>query len=339
MALAVGLMTTPSFAEEKTALVVIREAGAETCPDAVQLGAHVNAIVARDVVGAGRGEDSAWIEVTMRREGEGYAATVRTYGGSVGQRELSDAGPGCGALGEAVAVSLALMWTSQEDAAKSPEPGLETGETEAGEAGEAAEPPTPAPPAEPASTKRASRRRAPPRAPEEPWLGMGVDAFLGVALAVLEHPTPSAELGVRADLGKRASFGVVAGATGPDRIELDEGNVDLSFFYVAVRACAGVIDAQLRVSLCLRPGLGSLRGAGTDFEQSWQRRHLEPSIGVGVEVRGPIARAVGWAAELLASTPLERHGFSVVGAEGERTVFTSPSVGLWALVGISWEAY
>jgi len=337
LALAVGLITTPSFAEEKTALVVVREAGAETCPDAVQLGAHVNAIVEREVIGAGPGQDSAWIEVTMHKEGEGYSATVRSYGSSVGQRELSDAGPGCTALGEAVAVSLALMWTSQADGPPLPEPpeAVET-ESAAPPAPEAATPPPTAKP-----TPAAKRRPPPPsqRSREGSWLRIGVDGFLGVAIAVLEHPVPNAELGVRVDLGKRASFGIVAGGAGPDRIELDEGNVDLSLLYGAVRACVGVVDERPRVLFCLRPALGKLRGTGTDFDESWQRDHVQPSIGAGLEVRGPIARALGWAAELIASTPLERQGFSVADAEGERTVFTSPSIGLWALVGISWEAY
>lgn len=332
LALAVGLMTTPSFAEEKTALVVIREAGAETCPDAVQVAAHVNAIVAREVIGPGPGEDSAWIEVTLHRQGEGYRATVRTYGRSVGQRELSDAGPGCTALGEAVAVSLALMWTSQEEASAPKDPPLGAHEDTSSEPAAPPEPATPAP-------KRAPARRTPRRAPMDPWLHIGVDGFVGIAAAVLEHPAPGGELGVRADLGTRASFGIVAGGAGPDRVEVDGGSVALSLLFAAVRACVGVVDAGPRVGFCLRPAVGRLAGTGTGFDQSWNRQHVQPALGVGVELRGRVSRALGWAAELVASTPLERQGFSVVDAEGEHTVFSSPNLGVWALVGISWEVY
>lgn len=334
LALAVALMATPSFAEEKTALVVIREAGAETCPDAVQVAAHVNAIVAREVIGSGPGEDSAWIEVTMHREGEGYRATVRTYGRSVGQRELSDAGPGCAALGEAVAVSLALMWTSQEEASAPADPPLDTDQDADSEPAAPPEPATPAP-----APKRPPARRAPRRAATEPWLGIGVDGFVGIAAAVLEHPTPGGELGVRADLGTRASFGIVAGGAGPDRLEVDGGSVALSLLFAAVRACVGVVDTGPSVWFCLRPAVGRLAGTGAGFDQSWDRQHVQPALGVGVELRGRVSRALGWAAELVASTPLERQGFSVVDAEGEHTVFSSPNLGVWALVGISWEVY
>ena len=338
LALAVGLMTTPSFAEEKTALVVVREAGAETCPDAVQLGAHVNAIVDREVIGAGPGEDSAWIEVTMHREGEGYRATVRTYGSSVGQRELSDAGPGCSALGEAVAVSLALMWTSQEDTASPSEPASDELEGTPEPADHAAPPPAAATPRTPPA-KRAPARARPEPPPPEPWLGIGVDGFVGVAAAVLEHPAPSAELAVRVDLGQRASLGVVAGGAGPDQVESNGGTVDLSLLYAALRGCVGVIDADVRLWFCLRSTLGRLAGKGSGFDESWQQKHVQPSLGAGLEVRGPVSRAFGWAAELIASTPLERQGFSVVDATGEHVVFRSASLGVWALVGISWEAY
>lgn len=333
VALAVALVTTPSFAEEKTALVVIREAGAETCPDAVQIAAKVNTIVNREVIGSGPGEDSAWIEVTLQKGAEGYRATVRTYGASVGQRELSDASPECAPLAEAVAVSLALMWTSQETGGAEPE---------------ASSDPVPDPPEEspppaartahaPASSSRA-RRPTPRRAPAEQQLHVGLDGLLGVALAVLEHPVPSAEFGVRADVMKRASFSIVGGAAGPDQIQVDGGNVDLLLLQAGVRACVGVVS-DLRVLFCLRPALGRLSGEGTDFDRSWQRQYLQPNLGIGVEARGPITRALGWAAELVASVPLARHSFSVVDAEGEHTVFTTPNVGLWALVGVSWEVY
>ncbi len=334
VALAVGLMTAPSFAEEKTALVVIREAGAETCPDAVQVAAHVNAIVAREVIGPGPGEDSAWIEVTMHRAGEGYGATVRTYGRSVGQRQLSDAGPGCTALGEAVAVSLALMWTSQEEAPAPEDPPPAT------EEGTSSDPVAPPEPAQPAATpKHPPARRAPRRAPTDPWLRLGVDALVGVAASVLEHPAPGGELGVRADLGTSASFGIVAGGVGPDRIDSHGGSVTLSLLFAALRACVGVIDRSPRVWFCLRPTVGRLAGAGTGFDESWEHEHVQPALGVGVELRGRVTHALGWAAELVATAPLERQGFSVVDAEGEHTVFSSPNLGVWALVGVSWELY
>jgi hypothetical protein len=110
-------------AEQKTALLVHRPEGAEGCPDAEQLAGQVHAIVGREVIGSGPGHDAAWIEVTMTRLKHEYFATVHTFGSSVGRREISDAGPDCSGLAEAVAVSLALMWSSDETRTLvSPEP-------------------------------------------------------------------------------------------------------------------------------------------------------------------------------------------------------------------------
>ena len=114
LVVAVVLTALPARAEQKTSLVVHREPGAEDCPDVYKLATQVHTIVGREVIGAGPGEDAAWIEVTMSRDAGGYRAIVRTFGPTVGKRELHDTGPDCTGLGDAVAVSLALLWTSQE---------------------------------------------------------------------------------------------------------------------------------------------------------------------------------------------------------------------------------
>src|SRR6187397_2925293 len=123
---------------------------------------------------------------------QGYFATVHTFGKAVGHREISDPGADCSGLAEAVALSLALLWSSDGTSLMAPPPNANAGESEAApepalESGAEAEPvrksePAPAPPA------KKSRKPVPRRAPKSAHTSYGLEVLLGAAVGILEHP-------------------------------------------------------------------------------------------------------------------------------------------------------
>src|SRR6187397_19650 len=62
---------------------------------------------------------------------QGYFATVHTFGRAVGHREISDPGVDCSGLAEAVALSLALLWSSDATSLVAPPQNADAGESEA----------------------------------------------------------------------------------------------------------------------------------------------------------------------------------------------------------------
>lgn len=343
LAAAVVLTAVPARAEQKTSLVVHREPGAEDCPDVYKLATQVHAIVGREVIGSGPGQDAAWIEVTMSRKDDGYWATVRTFGPTVGERELHDTGEDCGGLGDAVAVSLALLWTSQQGTLAEPEPETDALDSKSDETDAAQAPAQKEPLSKARPTPKKPSKRVPKAAREAPdsefTVRPGADALVGAALSVLEHPAPSARLGFRLELGRYVSVGLDAGTVGPDRLELEAGNVNLDLWYGALRACAAIRPESPRLLFCVRPTAGVLQGEGDGFDNSWKRRLSYLAVAVGLELRGTIAGSFGWAAELALLTPFERQGFSVTDSSGRRVVFSTPSLGLLALLGVCWDLH
>src|SRR5450432_1341930 len=101
----------PSFTVE-------RAAGAESCPDAEWLAARIETIRGRDERG------HAEYRVTFTQAGEEFAASV-TAGSPGRRRTIFSRRPTCVALGEATAVTLALLFDSDllEEEQHQTEPG------------------------------------------------------------------------------------------------------------------------------------------------------------------------------------------------------------------------
>ncbi|HEU5076737.1 MAG TPA: hypothetical protein VFU02_21255, partial [Polyangiaceae bacterium] len=328
-----GLTPSVGRAEQKTLLLVHRTPEAGDCPDAAALAQQVHAIVGREVIGTSSEPASAWIEVTMTRLKQGYFANVHTFGSNVGRRDISDSGDDCSGLAEAVALSLALMWSSQE-AAPSEEAAPVIAPSEP--------PPTSSPPlAAPSDSvpRKAQPRRVakpPPPPPRPQSVSLGVEALVGAAVEVLAHPVPNAELGARLAIGERIGFGLGAGALGIDRLETEPGVVELSLGYAYFAACVGITRSTPSVSLCLRPMLGMLRGDGQQFERSHSESVFYAALSAGGELRGRLLGSAGYVARVMGVAPLTRSGFSVSDTNGAEPVFTPPAVGLLAAIGASW---
>jgi len=325
-------------AEQKTLLLVHRTPEAADCPDAAALAQAVHAIVGREVIGTSSEPAPTWIEVTMTRLKQGYFANVHTFGTSVGRRDISDAGPDCRGLSEAVALSLALMWSSNDAGTASDAPPNVAASDAPVESAEMSSPPkqpSPEPVAETPAPKRVTKSAsAPPRAAN---VSLGVEALVGVALGILEDPMPSAELGGRLGIGERVGFSLGVGALGVDRMETEPGVVELGLGYAYLGGCLGITRVSPRVAFCFRPMLGVLRGEGRDFEHSHTESVLYAALSAGVEVGGRLLGQVSYLARATGVTPLTRNGFSVSGASGVDSVFTPPALGLLALIGVSWD--
>lgn len=330
--LAALLVASVCRAQQRTLLLVHRTPEAADCPDAAALAQAVHAIVGREVIGTSPDPSATWIEVTMTRLKQGYFANVHTFGTNVGRRDISDSGADCRGLGEAVAVSLALMWSSDgvESATEAP-PSADPYEPPP------ASPPPPAPPPAKAAPKQLPSRVAkPPTSLGTSSVSLGVEALVGVAVEVLEHPVPSAELGGRLEIGEHAGFGLGAGALGIDRVESEQGVVELSLGYAYLAGCLGITRESPRVAFCFRPMLGLLRGEGRDFERSHSESVLYAALSAAAELRGRVLRSATYVARLTGVAPLTRNGFSIADASAVEAVFVPPAVGLLASIGVGW---
>ncbi|MFO0554776.1 MAG: hypothetical protein U0271_40740 [Polyangiaceae bacterium] len=95
-------------------LQVEREPGAEDCADAVAMASEVQAIQGRSTVVVGGADKAVAIHVRVRRATpeasakDGFEATIEMSGAVSGERTLSDSGPGCDVLTQAIAVSIAM---------------------------------------------------------------------------------------------------------------------------------------------------------------------------------------------------------------------------------------
>ncbi len=97
------------------AIVVTRQTGAESCPSASELAGAIQRLVPRATVVAGTAVPAGMIvHVELDRSAQGLRAQMHPFGrlqdGQGGWwRELRDVGPRCQSLGDAVAVTLAML--------------------------------------------------------------------------------------------------------------------------------------------------------------------------------------------------------------------------------------
>lgn len=334
MLLAAVLSVSVARAQQKTLLLVHRTPEAADCPDAAALAQAVHAIVGREVIGTSPEPATTWIEVTMTRLKPGYFANVHTFGTNVGRRDFSDAGADCRGLAEAVALSLALMWSSHE-AASTPEEPPSIAPSEPAPVS----PPAPAPPPPKVAPKKPTQRRVAKPAPppsRTSSVSFGIEALVGAAVEVLEHPVPDAELGGRLGIGEQVHLGLGVGALGIDRLETEHGLVRLGLGYTYLAGCFGVTRQSPRVAFCFRPMLGVLRGEGQEFERSYTESVLYAALSAGVELSGRLFGRTNYVARVTGVAPLTRSGFSIADATGVDPVFTPSAIGLLAAIGAGW---
>jgi hypothetical protein len=252
--------------------------GAGDCPDAAKLAASVNEGLGRPALAtAGAATQSPRrIAVSFERAGSAYAATVQISGAQGGTRKLSNAGPGCRALADAVGMLLVLVLDSNDDAA-------------------AAAPPAPASGSNtvPEATSASGATRATGSA-----LTAAVGAGGGVAEGLVGGWSPAVGLG--GTLTSGALSARLGGFWLPAKShEIGSGRVEIGLAAARLALCATAHRdrAEVGLGLCVQQQTGWIRGRGVDYDDNRTVGHSWLATGAAIVVNGPLGRTVGWEIE------------------------------------------
>jgi hypothetical protein len=261
--------------------------GAGDCPQADALAAIVNDGLGRAaVVPAGTAAEAhaMHVVVAFERAPKGYAATVRIDGARGGTRRLSNGGPGCGALANAVGVLLVVAL----DSSRADDTAAAAAQTSSSRPDDA--------------TALADRAITAD-------LGIGG----GVAQGLVGGWSPAVGLGGTLAYGHLAArLGGVwlpskTNAYGPGRIEIGLAVARLAL-------CVSTRDDRSRVALglCAQQQIGWMRGRGIDYEAGNRAAdHLWLATGAAIVAGGPLGRSLGWEVEVAAVRPLQQQRFVV----------------------------
>jgi hypothetical protein len=280
-------------AEKRPTLVVDRSAGAERCPDAGALGARVEQI---------RGKPSNdWptsYRVTFAKREDGFVATLRTDGGSGSVRTLEYDGTECAALGQAVAVTLALLFDSDVEQMR-------------------AAPREPAPaPSTVATTKKPPPALSPSR---DASLALGPVALFGVIRPIA--PALAAEAGL-AFRHVRVSAGALV--AWPQTTSLGPGTVREELLSGFARSCLATWrGGALRFDVCTGILVGAIAAEAEGYTRNENRTRAWIALPLEAALGGRAA-PIGWELSLAALLPLVRSDFTV---DGVGTAYESPPVG------------
>ncbi|HEY7375942.1 MAG TPA: hypothetical protein VIF57_27530 [Polyangia bacterium] len=279
----------PAAAAPATALLESTSAaGAADCPDAGKLARAVNDGLGRAAVApAGPGAPPAPLRVgvTFERAARGYAATVQIGGAHGGTRKLSNGGPGCGALANAVGVLLVVVLDNDAEA-----DGAGAGPTRSSDA-------------------------ARPTARTGALAGTNADLGFGggVAEGLVGGWSPTLGLGGTVTSDHWAArlnalwMPSKTSDTGPGRVA-----VGLAVARLALCATTGADRARVSLGLCAQQQLGWMRGRGYAFEAGDRTAdHLWLAAGLALVASGAFERAFGWEVEAGAVRLLREQRFVV----------------------------
>lgn len=292
VALALALLSSHAQAAQVNGshLQLTRSAQANDCPDEDAIAQAVLALL---------GEEAAtsaplWLAVSVIREDSSYVAYIRVTGHKHGTRTLRARGPGCAALADALAVTLAMILDARADQPIPSQP--------------APSPPPPSPPPVAVDTE-------PPPGPKlGGWFSLGgVAATWGmpkdgswavIGQVGLAHPPWSGTLGVFWAPTHSHQYG--------------PGTVTVQLFGGLAAGCyrlAGT-ESALAMGLCLDALVGSLRGEGREYDENdWEARPWV-ALGGGPALHGVIYGALGWRLRAAFAEPLWHDRFSVQGLGG-----------------------
>lgn len=283
-----------AFAEPLPRLTVQRTQRSVDCPDATTLAARVNEHMGRLALDTSPLADrTRGYAVQILAEDGGYVAILRREGRADRARTLSDPGPGCEGLADALSVTLAILL---DQAAPRVEP--RRVDTPPPSAPRAVAPPAPAPFA--------------PASPRAELVGLGAGLALTVGLVERAAPALVADVSVRPLSRLSLELGLLVPSSQP--FAFPPGVVDVSLTLGLARACYvapfGPAARPYAFLACPEVGLGALRGEGTGYPVSRGETRTWWLLGAGFETQGPVAGPVGWFArlDLLAPTTDERFG-------------------------------
>jgi hypothetical protein len=296
IALVAAVVAMPAIARADADLNVERADDLPRCPDAAQLRRVARPFVASSAPPA----THAYRVVFTRFEGKLRAEIVDETAGRV--RRLEDSGTECAPLGQAVAVVLATMWSSEKSQPE-PTPALPP-------------PPPPAPPPPPIA------------APRPRW-----QLAEGAALAIgLIRPAAAA---MRLDGGihfTRFSLRIGALWVPEQRIEVAPGGVTVQLISGDASGCA-FLAFRTELGLCADVYAGGIFAAGTGYSQDASRSRPWFAIGPEAFIDGPLLRRwLRYRVAAAAIVPLHAETFAV---EGVGAAYDTPPVG--ALLSLSIE--
>jgi hypothetical protein len=302
------------------ATLSVRRDGAENCPDGATVQASVERILGRSFRSRDDSPRQITAEITFRHSPRGLDAVVRARGARQGERTLTDPGPTCAALAQAVAVTVALLLderplqteaspatsapatpaTSAPSApATSARPAVQTSAPSA--------PPTPPPNPNPAPGATSRSARASPLFPI--WAGF----LTGVSLGQVGAPSfaPGLELG--GDFLPSWSARVGAEFVLPRDRPLAPGVVAVSLLGGDVALCRALWQRELvfRTALCAEGSVAALHGTATGYPSTTSSTFLWVALGGRAELEGTIAQWFVWGLEASLLAPVRRQTFSI----------------------------
>jgi hypothetical protein len=273
-------------------IVVERGAGAERCPEAETLAIRVELIRGRPAIGL-----PAPYRISFARTDDRFVATIRNEA-TAGVRTLEHDGAQCAALGNAVALTLALLFDSDVAPPKIEPPLVPVPSTLA-----------PAPPVAP----------PPPPAPRDVTVAIGGSAIAGVLRPV--SPALVAEMGVRWDVFRVSGGAVFAW---PSDIALGPGTVRQRLGGGLARFCIAPWQrGVLRLDACSGVAVAQVVGEAHGYTRNERHGRLWLAIPVEAALSGWSSR-IGWEIAAAALLPIERPDFSI---DGAGVAYASPPVG------------
>lgn len=286
----VVLASRPSGAEVgvQPSLTVERVAGAESCPNAEWLAARIQTIRGKNEPG------HVEYRVTFTRAGKEFAASI-TAGSPGRRRTILSRRPTCVALGEATAVTLALLFDSDALEEESP------------------------PEAVLPASAPVVRFVPPPSAPRSATLSVGAVGLVG-ALSTFSF-AGTAETG--GAIGRwRAGVGVLWAT--PQIHALGPGVVREEMLSGMVRVCYSPLQRERwRTDLCSGAYVGALSGDASGFSTNGQRTRFWLALPTELVVAYNPSRHFGWELSAGALSQLRRNDF---GIDGLGPAYRSPVV-------------
>jgi hypothetical protein len=259
------------------ALAVSRTQEAQACPDGAELQALVERVARRPLAGAGTaGGPGIAAEVVFERTEERFRARVHLAGAKTGERELTDTGPTCAPLAQAVAITLVLL---------------------ADHGPEAQVTPPPAPPVE---------------LPTPAWRAGRLSASGGVGLGLVGRASAEVSVGMSAERRSGWGFDGDAFFVVPRRTPLPPGEVRVWLLAATLELCRAAGDSRRTlVRVCAGGAAGWLAGRGFGYPASGSNGLPWYAASARVALGGPIAGRLRWVAQGDLLVPLRRQSFSV----------------------------
>jgi hypothetical protein len=294
----IGIVTTAAQAAAELELEVARDSMSEVCPNAAELRRHTEALGSFSSAQAKHS-----YRVAFERSGGSYRAEIVDVTAHR-KRELEDVGSGCAALGQAVAVVLATMWSSEwsserEEALRSQPDPVPVGSL---------------------TRVESVVPSLPPRVSRSQWL---VDAGGGIAAAIVRPVAPAFFADVAFEHA-HGSIGLGVLWIPEERLALAPGFVSVQLVAGSIRGC-GFVWETTRLGMCGRVLGGALEASGSGYKVDVQttRPWFAAALEVFVDGSLPVS-LLRYRAAAGAVVPLHPEAFFIAGIG---PAYETPEVG------------